>query len=75
MKVKTVKRAGWFLGCLIAIGTYLIIAGISWIATCGFIKLITLCFGWSFNWLFSTGIWLTMWLLKSTFSNTVTVKK
>ena len=75
MKVKTVKRTGWFLGCMIAILAYLGIAGASWIITCGIIKLITLCFGWSFDWLISTGIWLVMWLLKSTFSGTITVKK
>lgn len=24
--------------------------GFSWIVTCGIIKLITLCFGWTFKW-------------------------
>jgi hypothetical protein len=37
---------------------------ISWLATCGLIKLITLCFGWTFNWLIATGIWLILCLLK-----------
>ena len=34
------------------------IYGVSWIATCGVVKLITLCFGSSFSWLKATGIWL-----------------
>ena len=35
---------------------------ISWLATCGLIKLITLCFGWTFSWLIATGIWLILLL-------------
>jgi hypothetical protein len=66
-KAKNVKRAGTFLGILAAILIFLVVAGISWIATCGIIKLITLCFGWEFNWLIATGIWLVMFLIKSTF--------
>lgn len=34
--------------------------GISWIATCGLIKLITMCFGMKFKWSIATGIWLIM---------------
>ena len=75
MKAKTVKRTGWFLGCLLAIVIYFGVIGISWIATCGIIKLITLCFGWKFSWFVATGIWLLMWLIKSAFSGTITVKK
>ena len=47
--------------------------GISWIATCGIIKLITMCFGWEFSWAIATGIWLIIGILKSIFN--VTVKK
>lgn len=42
--------------------------GISWIATCGIIKLITMCFGWTFKWSIATGIWLIMCLLSSVFN-------
>ena len=35
---------------------------ISWLATRGLIKLITLCFGWTFSWLIATGIWLILLL-------------
>lgn len=45
--------------------------GISWICTCGIIKLITLCFGWTFKWPIATGIWLVMFLLSSVFKTTV----
>ena len=46
---------------------------ISWILTCGIIKLITICFGLTFSWAIATGFWLIICLLKSVFS--VTVKK
>lgn len=49
--------------------------GVSLIVTCGIIKLITVCFGWTFRWSISTGIWLLILLLKGVFSNNVTVKK
>ena len=35
---------------------------IIWLVTCGIIKLITLCFGWTFSWLIATGIWLILLL-------------
>lgn len=65
-----------FLG----IGIYVIlivtaIYALSWIATCGIIKLITLCFGWKFKWSIATGIWLMICIAKSIFSNHTTVKK
>lgn len=47
--------------------------GISWIVTCGIIKLITMCFGLEFSWAVATGIWLIICILKSIFN--VTVKK
>lgn len=49
--------------------------GISWIVTCGIIKLITLCFGLTFKWAIATGIWLIICILRSIFSNHTTVKK
>lgn len=51
----------------------LITFGISWIVTCGIIKLITICFGWNFSWPVATGIWLIIMILKGIFN--VTVKK
>lgn len=74
MKIKTAKRLGTAFGVLLAVIAYLIVAAISWIATCGIIKLITLCFGWTFSWAWATGIWLVLYLLKSTFSHATTRK-
>ena len=45
--------------------------GLSWIVICGIIKLITMCFGWTFKWSIATGIWLIMCLLQSIFKVTV----
>lgn len=48
--------------------------GVSWIATCGIIKLITMCFDLTFKWSIATGIWLIMCLLQSVFKVTVNNK-
>lgn len=44
--------------------------GLSWVVTCGFVKLITLCFGIDFTWGIGTGVWLSLFLI-----STVTGKK
>lgn len=54
---------------LIVIVIFAVLYGISWIVTCGIIKLITLCFGWTFKWSIATGIWLITCLLSSTFKS------
>jgi hypothetical protein len=43
--------------------------GASWAITCGIIKLITLCFGWTFKWKIATGIWLIICLLQLIFKS------
>lgn len=63
MKARTVRRWGTALGCLGVILVLALAGGISWIVTCGIVKLITMCFGLAFSWLWATGIWLTMILL------------
>lgn len=68
MKTKTVKRWGVGLGCLAVILVFVLSGVISWLATCGVIKLITLCFGWKFSWLGATGIWLIFWLVNAAIS-------
>ena len=45
--------------------------GVSWIVTCGIIKLITMCFGLTFKWSIATGIWLIICILRSIFNVTV----
>ena len=65
---KTTKRAGWTIGCLFAVLIYLAACAVSWIVTCGVIKLITLCFGWTYTWGMATGVWLIMFLIKEVFN-------
>lgn len=72
-KNKALARViGTGIGVLSAVVT---IYALSWIITCGIIKLITMCFGLTFSWGMATGIWLIWILLKSLFSNNVTIKK
>lgn len=47
----------------------------NWIVTCGIVKLITLCFGWTFSWPIATGIWLVMILLRMAFVQSSSSKK
>ena len=65
-------------GGIVAVVVILLVAvcyGISWIVTCGIIKLITMCFGLEFSWAVATGIWLIICILKSIFNVTVNNKK
>lgn len=62
MKAKTARRLGTALGCLAAFLIFALVATVSWAITCGLIKLITLCFGWTFSWSIATGIWMIFWL-------------
>lgn len=60
-------------GGLIAVMVIIVLIacyGLSWIVTCGIIKLITMCFGWTFKWSIATGIWLIICILKSIFKTT-----
>lgn len=50
---------------LIVIAIY----GFSWLSTCGLIKLVTLCFGLTFDWRIATGIWILMCIARSIFSS------
>ena len=56
---------------LVVIGILVFAYGLSWIVTCGIIKLITMCFGWTFKWSIATGIWLIICILRSIFNVTV----
>lgn len=58
---KTIENIVTLILSLILIAAVL---GISWIAICGVIKLITLCFGLSFSWAIATGIWLVLLLCR-----------
>lgn len=67
--MKKISEGG--IVALIVILILILIYGLSWIISCGIIKLITLCFGWTFKWGIATGIWLVMCLLRSIFNVTV----
>ena len=57
--------------------TVLVIVGLvflEWITTVGIIKLITICFGWTFKWSVATGIWLIICILQSIFKSNMNVK-
>ncbi len=59
-------------GCMGIIAYFLLLFlayGASWLLTCGIVKLITVCFGLTFNWLIGTGVWLVMILAKSVFTH------
>jgi hypothetical protein len=71
--VKLCKSAK--IGCLFATLVLVGLFAFSWIATCGLIYLITLCFGWTFSWPIATGLWLMLFIAKSIFSHSTTVKK
>ena len=56
----------------------LVIVGLvflEWIITVAIIKLITMCFGWTFKWSVATGIWLIICVLQSIFKSNVNVKR
>ena len=48
---------------------------LEWIITVGIIKLITMCFGWTFKWSVATGIWLIICVLQFIFKSNVNVKR
>lgn len=66
---KTVITA--LVAILLVCGIYVL----SWAATIGIIKLITLCFDWNFSFLAATGIWLIMVLSRTVFHVTINNKK
>lgn len=64
-----IKEGG--LIAIVVIGLIVIYYSLSWIVTCGIIKLITMCFGWTFKWSIATGIWLIICIMQSIFETTV----
>lgn len=60
---KFISNAGFGLGCLTFLVISAVVIGLSWLATCGMVYLITLCFGWTFSWLAGTGVWVALMLL------------
>lgn len=58
------KTVNYILGVIIG---FVLFSGLSWIATCGIYKLITLCFDITYAWDAATGVWLCLFLLSSVF--------
>lgn len=75
MKKKNAKIVGTAIGVITAILIWAAVMALSWVCTCGVIKLITFCFGWTFSWKIATGIWLIMCLARTVFKNSTTIKK
>ena len=71
LKNKFAEGSAVALGIIIGLA---LLYGLSWIVTCGIIKLITMCFGLTFKWSIATGIWLVICILKSIFNVTVKSK-
>lgn len=70
---KKTKNTG--IGVLVCIVVVILLCSVSWIITCGVIKLITMCFGLTFKWSVATGIWLVMALLRTIFKNSSGTKE
>lgn len=61
------KIATGGVAAIVVIVILTICYGLSWIVTCGIIKLIAMCFGLTFRWSIATGIWLIICILESIF--------
>jgi hypothetical protein len=73
MKIKDLMDSGLSFG--IAILVFALFLALSWIVTCGVIKLITLCFDWTYTWRVATGTWLVLQLLSTYFKATLKIDK
>lgn len=50
-----------------ALLAFMAILFISWILTCGVIRLITMCFDMEYSWGVATGVWLALMLVSGFF--------
>lgn len=64
--IKFSKSFGMFIVVTLILSWILLI---SWISTCGIVKLITICFNCNFSWSTATGVWLILLLLQSAVSH------
>ena len=67
MKKKKIAEGG--IAAIIFIVIVAFAYGVSWITTCGVIKLVTMCFDLTFKWLTATGIWLILILVSNIFKS------
>lgn len=53
-----------------ALLVFLILAlyfGVSWLICCGIVKILSLCFGFTFTWPVATGIWIVFMFVSAAF--------
>lgn len=72
---KFINKYGGVVAAILFVVVLLACYALSWICTCGVIKLITICFGWTFSWSVATGAWLVMCLARTVFKSNTMVKK
>lgn len=75
MKKLINKLGGGAIAAILVVLILVATGTLSWICTCGVIKFVTMCFGWTFSWKIATGIWLVMCLARTVFKSTTTVNK
>lgn len=71
MKNMKQKIAEGGIVTIVVIGMLLFAYGLSWIVTCGLIKIVCVCFAFKFTWKIATGIWIVLAILQSVFKTTV----
>lgn len=69
MKRKRLFKEGAVLGVILGLLILMFLYALSWLVTCSLIKLITMCFGWTFKWSIATGIWLILCIIKTLFGS------
>ena len=62
------RVAGFGLACLVILGIFALILGLSWFVTCALVYLVCLCFSWTFDILIATGIWIILIILGMLFN-------
>lgn len=75
MKNLDLKNNKTIRGTIAALFLMAALIAFNWIVICGLVKLITLCFGWTFSWPIATGIWLVIILLRMVFVQSSSSKK
>ena len=68
-KRQRIFKEGFGLSIIIGLLIVVFLYALSWLVTCGLIKLITMCFGWAFKWPIATGIWLILCIAKTFFGS------
>lgn len=57
------------LAFVIAIVALISPLALSWLVTCGLVKVVTMCFDYQFTWGLGTGIWVILFIIQSIFTS------